>query len=303
MPRLTMAFGEFDGICLRASIPLCALIASGDDLFGTGIVSKCYARSVDIANTVIFQVGNTFINIGALALIVLILFNIKNKFTAIGRLEMMHFYFTYFLLTALSIVNDCGVAPPGSVAYGWLVAAQNGLTSASCWLLTINGLLGFEFWEDGKRQSLLFLRISTFLAFVLTFVISIFTFKNWSLIINKDKTLALFVVLYIVNAVLLAVYVLSQILLCLYVLNNAWALGATFLAVFFFVVGQILIYVLSNIICTGVNHYLDGLFFGTLCNTLAVMMLYKYWDMITAEDLEFSVNSQETGVNVYYGDK
>ena len=42
----------------------------------------------------------------------------------------------------------------------------------------------------------------------------------------------------------------------------------------------------------GVKHYLDGLFFATICNLLAVMMVYKYWDSITKEDLEFSVTSK-----------
>jgi hypothetical protein len=37
----------------------------------------------------------------------------------------------------------------------------------------------------------------------------------------------------------------------------------------------------------------DGLFFGTICTLLAVMMVYKYWDSITKEDLEFSVGSKQ----------
>lgn len=40
------------------------------------------------------------------------------------------------------------------------------------------------------------------------------------------------------------------------------------------------------------KHYIDGLFFGVICNLLAVMMVYKFWDDITKEDLEFSVGSK-----------
>jgi hypothetical protein len=40
------------------------------------------------------------------------------------------------------------------------------------------------------------------------------------------------------------------------------------------------------------KHYLDGLFFGTTFNLLAVMMVYKYWDSITKEDLEFSIDTK-----------
>lgn len=34
---------------------------------------------------------------------------------------------------------------------------------------------------------------------------------------------------------------------------------------------------------------MDGLFFVIMCNFLVVMMVYKYWDFIIKEDLEFLV--------------
>ena len=44
---------------------------------------------------------------------------------------------------------------------------------------------------------------------------------------------------------------------------------------FFFVIGQVILYVFGDKICEGAAHYLDGLFFATICNLLAVMMVYK----------------------------
>lgn len=52
-------------------------------------------------------------------------------------------------------------------------------------------------------------------------------------------------------------------------------------------------FVFSVAICDQVKHYVDGLFFGAICTLLAVMMVYKYWDSITKEDLEFSVGSKQ----------
>ena len=40
------------------------------------------------------------------------------------------------------------------------------------------------------------------------------------------------------------------------------------------------------------HHYLDGLFWGVVFTLLSVMMVYKYWDSITKEDLEFSVGGK-----------
>jgi hypothetical protein len=99
-------------------------------------------------------------------------------------------------------------------------------------------------------------------------------------------------VLYIFNAVFLAVYVVLQIALVLNTLEDRWPLGDIAIGVFFLVVGQVALYAFSAKICNGVKHYLDGLFFSTVCNLLAVMMVYKYWDSITKEDLEFSVASK-----------
>ena len=53
------------------------------------------------------------------------------------------------------------------------------------------------------------------------------------------------------------------------------ALGDIVFGIFFFVIGQVILYVFGDTICDGIQHYLDGLFFATICNLLAVMMVYK----------------------------
>ena len=42
-----------------------------------------------------------------------------------------------------------------------------------------------------------------------------------------------------------------------------------------------LLFAFSVTICNAIQHYIDGLFFFTLCVLLSVMMVYKYWDSIT----------------------
>jgi hypothetical protein len=121
--------------------------------------------------------------------------------------------------------------------------------------------------------------------------VSICTFQGWASL-SPTSTTALFVVLYIFNAVFVVVYVILQIALVLNTLEDRWPLGGVAFGVFFLVCGQVALYAFSSKICDGVKHYLDGLFFATVCNLLAVMMVYKYWDSITKEDLEFSVASK-----------
>ncbi|KAJ2997240.1 hypothetical protein HDV02_005702 [Globomyces sp. JEL0801] len=64
------------------------------------------------------------------------------------------------------------------------------------------------------------------------------------------------------------------------------------LAGFFAILSQILGIMYSEKVCNYFEHYIDGLFLTTIFNLLAVMMIYKYWDGITKEDLEFAVGAK-----------
>lgn len=298
-----MGFGDFDFLCNKSPLPLCMLVGPYDQpstdqtplLSGIGLMSECYPRSIELANTIIFQVGNTFIHIGALPVILIMMYTVKGKYTAIGRKELFHFLSCFLFLTCMSLVVDAGVAPPGSSAYPYLVAIQNGAISGTMWSLVNFGFLGFQFYEDGTRRAMLFLRGTTLCAFLLTFIISLFTFiPSWgSDAIGPHNTVGLFVVLYLFNLIFVVVYILSQFALAIFILQDIWMIGAVGLGTFFFVASQILLYPISSIICKQVKHYIDGTFFATVTNLFAVMMVYKFWDMSTKEDLEFSVGQKD----------
>lgn len=296
-----MAFGSFDDICTKVAFPLCSVIAPAEEnpFFPRGIIPQCYAISVDIANTMIFQIGNAFIHFGGLIIVLICIFNVRAKYTAIGRTEMLSFFYIIIALLVSSLVVDCGVSPPSSASYPYFVALQIGLASATCMCLLYNGILTFQFWEDGTRTSMWSLRIVTFAWFAANFIISLITFQSWNTSLSPSNTMLLFIFTYVLNAVILFIYLVSQIILVIFALRNYWLLGALSVAVFFFVLGQICCYVISVTICNGTGHYLDGLFFASLGNLFTIMMIYKFWDMITSDDLEFSVANVETGVNSF----
>jgi len=208
-----------------------------------------------------------------------------------GRKEITTFFYLYMLLTFLSLCIDAGVIPPGSSPYPYFVAVQSGLSSAMVTCLMINGFVGFQLYEDGTPLSLWMMRLCSAAAFVISFLVSLATFMTWAGL-GPTNTVGLFVVLYLLNAVQLFVYVVLQILLVTRTLHDRWPLGDIAFGVFFFIAGQVILYAFSTPICKAVSHYLDGLFFATTCNLLAVMMVYKYWDSITKEDLEFSVGQR-----------
>lgn len=110
--------------------------------------------------------------------------------------------------------------------------------------------------------------------FAMTFVIALLTFKSWGGL-GPSNTVGLFVVLYLLNAIAVAIYVVMQLLLVTNTLDDRWPLGHILFGLLVFIIGQVLLYVFSDTICNNVQHYLDGLFFATFCNLLAVMMVYK----------------------------
>jgi hypothetical protein len=177
-------------------------------------------------------------------------------------------------LTVFSLILDSGVIPPGTSVYPYFVSAQNGLISALCTCLLINGFVGFQLYEDGTTLSVWLLRLSSIGMFFVSGAVSLLTFKGWAGL-GPQKTTGLFVVLYIVNGICIVVYLVMQIILVANTLQDRWPLGDIIFGVFFFVMGQLILYVFSDTICTHAQHYLDGLFFATICNLLAVMMVYK----------------------------
>ncbi|CCU75189.1 hypothetical protein BGHDH14_bgh00204 [Blumeria hordei DH14] len=313
-----MGFGDFQAICQQSMVPLCSAIGPASAIEGTiGIEASCYARNIEFANTIIFQGASSFMHIAALIMTVIMILHVRSKFTAVGRKEITAFFYIYMLLSFISLVLDSGVIPLGNNAYPYFVAAQSGLTSALCICLLINGFVGFQLYEDGTSLSVWLLRTLTLVMFSITFLVALATFKSWAGL-SPTKTVGLFVMLYLVPGVELLIYIVSQIFLVTNTLQDRWPLGDIAFGTFFFIVGQVILYFMSTTICDAAQHYLDGLFFATVCNLLAVMMVYKvcfsirlilrsiitnlftlqYWDSITREDLEFSVGTKQNNWEV-----
>jgi hypothetical protein len=273
-----MGFGSFSGLCEQSPLPLCFVLGPPSTLTSSHnplLLPSCSARSIELANTIIFQAATDFAHMAALAMTAIMIFHVRSKFTAVGRKEILTFFYFYVLLTVVSLVLDAGVLPATTDgAFLYFVSAQNGLASALCTALLVNGFVGFQLYEDGTLLSVWLLRLSSVFMFAISFVVSLLTFQGWGGL-GPQNTTGLFVVLYLINAICLFVYFVMQVILVVNTLQDRWPLWDLAAAVFFFIIGQVILYTFGARICEAVNHYLDGLFFATICNLLAVMMIYK----------------------------
>ena len=164
-----------------------------------------------------------------------------------------------------------------------------GLKTGLFWCLMLLGFVGFQFAEDGTPLSLWTQRISSLIFWVIGFAISAGTYKG-----SIRSQGALWFFEFVFPVIIVFIYVVSQVVLVLRTLDERWPINDIATGVLAFVAGLILMYGFNNQICENVKHYIDGTFFGTLCTLLAVMLVYKFWDSITREDLEFSVGSRHT---------
>jgi hypothetical protein len=81
-----MGFGDFTSICDQAMVPLCSVVGPLSAIPGSkGIEADCYARNIELANTIIFQGAASFMHIIALIMTVIMILHVRSKFTAVGR--------------------------------------------------------------------------------------------------------------------------------------------------------------------------------------------------------------------------
>jgi len=80
-----MGFGDFTSLCHMAPLPLCASIGPISSISsGPGIEPDCYARNIELANTLIFQGATSAMHIIALLMTVVMVLHVRGKFTAVG---------------------------------------------------------------------------------------------------------------------------------------------------------------------------------------------------------------------------
>lgn len=81
-----MGFGDFHSICIKTALPLCNLVGPPSALgTSTGIQAECFSRTVEVANTIIFQGASDFVHIMALIMTAIMIIHVRSKFTAVGK--------------------------------------------------------------------------------------------------------------------------------------------------------------------------------------------------------------------------
>ncbi|KAJ3302205.1 Chitin synthase, class 7 [Kappamyces sp. JEL0829] len=281
----SFTFGSFDYFCNQIPLALCPLVGGPN---GEGMESQCYSRNIDINGFLVFEPAVLIMHLITLAMTVIMIAHVRFKYTAVGRKEILLFFYLYVALTVVEFLTISGIIPLSSSVYPYFTAIHTSLVVTLFWCLFFNGFVPFQFVEDGTPLSMWALRISCIVVWCISFLISILTFKNAGGL-SAAAPGALFALYFIVPLAFVTVYFGLQVVMVTTTLEDRWPIVDILLAAAFFIAGEVFAFALSNQTCGLAQHYLDGMFFSTIFNLLAVMMVYKFWDSITKEDLEFSV--------------
>lgn len=162
------------------------------------------------------------------------------------------------------------------------------MITASVGILLLNGFVGFQWIEDGTKTSVWSLRSAALLMFGGMYFVALATMKG-SAGMSPSSAMVLYIIFLIFNPAAVFLYFILQLVLVVCSLEDRWPIGDLIFGAFFALCAAATVVVFSNQLCFIASHYIDGLFLGNLFMLLAVMMVYKYWDSITAEDMEFCV--------------
>lgn len=137
MTSAKFSFGSYDWICSRAALIVCPLL--GETSYG--IEPVCYARNVEFGKTLVFQPGTlppsltspflecsqadkdlirtatSFLHICALLMVVIMVLHVRSKYTAVGRKEILVFFYLYFVVELIAIFLDSSIIPTSSSVY------------------------------------------------------------------------------------------------------------------------------------------------------------------------------------------
>lgn len=118
---MPFSFGNYNGTCNSMALVSCPLL--GSEL---GIVPECYSRNIDINNTIIFQPGTLtktnrvatcIIHIAAIIMTAIMVWHVHSKYTAVGRKEIVFFFYLYGFSELLVLFLDSAVIPTHTGAY------------------------------------------------------------------------------------------------------------------------------------------------------------------------------------------
>lgn len=167
---------------------------------------------------------------------------------------------------------------------------------ATCWILMLNAVVGYQLIDDGTAVSLGLLVFSAALFLIGTGYIALDTGLDFTGFWEDsydlpNRNIALYVLYQLVPLIFLVAFYVLEAILVLRVLGETRPMIYLTAAAVLFAVGQIFQYIVSRYICDGTDGQIDGALFQTLFTLLSVVMVWVFWSSITEDDWPMPVGT------------
>ncbi|KAL4918891.1 chitin synthase III catalytic subunit [Aspergillus aurantiobrunneus] len=294
-------FGNFNDFCRDSTLPVCNLFVPSNQppnraydgcvLYGIGLSDDRHLANL----------GSILLAfIGILASLVLI-WRSDRKQAAVGRREIQLFLLGFAVIQLCEIFSVGGIPLRDDVRKGFS-AVHIAAIAATCWILFLNALVGFQFLDDGTPASVALFSVSGGVIFVGTGYIALDTAFGWTdeFTTNPDndyRNIALYVLYQLFPLVCLVAFFLLETFLVVRILGEFRPMLYLTSAAILFAIGQIFNYVISTHLCNATSGKINGALFETLFTVISVVMLWIFWSSITEDDWPMPMSQPMPGYN------
>ncbi|CVK87833.1 hypothetical protein FPRO06_06571 [Fusarium proliferatum] len=288
-------FGNFHDFCRDSTLPVCNLLSQNHDQNGNW--GGCELTGISLSGgRHLGNLGSILLAGAAIATAVFLLLRSEKKRAAVGRREMQMFLIGYIIISICEIFS-VGEFPLNSTVRIAFSAIHIGMIIATCWILMLNAVVGYQIIDDGTPLSIALIAISALLLLIGTGYIALDTGFSWtgywddSYDAPRNRNIALYVLYQLVPLILLVAFLVLEAILVIRILGETRPMIYLAAAALLFAIGQVFNYAISKYICDGTSGKIDGALFQTLFTLLSVIMVWVFWSSITEDDWPMPVTN------------
>ncbi|RAH44260.1 chitin synthase export chaperone [Aspergillus brunneoviolaceus CBS 621.78] len=282
-------FGNFNDFCRDSTLPVCNLFVSNNQPPNKAY-GGCVLKGIELSgDRYLSNLGSILLAFISILTTLFLLFRSDRKRAAVGRSrEIQLFLFGFLIIEICEIFSVGGFPLDGAVRKGFSAVHIAAIT-ATCWILLLNALVGFQFLDDGTPASIGLIVASGLVLFIGTGYIALDTAFDWTgefatTSSNHYRNIALYVLYQLFPLVCLVLFYVFEVILVVRILGEFRPLIYLTAAALLFAIGQIFQYVISVHLCEASSGKINGALFETLFTLLAVVTVWFFWSSITEDD-------------------
>ncbi|KAJ5169032.1 uncharacterized protein N7482_004626 [Penicillium canariense] len=256
----------------------------------------CVLRGIHLSgDRNLANLGSILFAFIAILISLVLLWRSDKKHAAVGRREMQMFLVGFIVIEICEIFTVGGIPLDDKVRKGFS-AVHVAAIAATCWVLLLNALVGFQLLDDGTPASIGLISASAAVLFIGTGYIALDTAFSWTghfdpSLAGNNRNIGLYVLYQLFPLLCLFLFFVLEALLVLRVLGEFRPLLYLVGAALLFAIGQIFQYVISVHLCSASNGKVNGTLFETLFTLLSVIVIWGFWSSITEDDWPLPVGA------------